>query len=134
MKKFYSIHFNNDFKPLYFLLTRFPSPLKATKIVNRPKFILHGCISTARGTSKSRLASINSKADCAMISTLRVKYIKLYYTRIIYLYIFIFLSRKTIFHRHQINQTKESKSSCAHVYSFKRNTDQVLEFCLFFFS
>lgn len=110
MKKLYY-----DFKPLYFLFTRFPSPLKATKIVNHSKFILHGCISTARGTSKSRLASINSKADCAMISTLRVKYIKLYYTRIIY--IFIFLSQKTIFRLHRINQTKESKSSCAHVYS-----------------
>lgn len=111
MKKLYY-----DFKPLHFLSTRFPSPLKATKIKLIVP-ILHGCTTTARGTSKSRLASINSKADRAMISTLRVKYIKLYYTRITYLYIFIFLSRKTIFRRHRINQTKESKSSCAHVYS-----------------
>lgn len=79
-------------KSLILFCPTFPYFQNTTGIINRPHFYFTS-VYTPHGVSKSRLASINSKANRTTISALRIEYnTKLVHIIHIYIYIYIYTS------------------------------------------
>ena len=82
----------NSLRYLILFCATFPYFRNTTGVINRPHFYFTS-VYTPHGVSKSRLASINSKANRTTISALRIEYnTKLVHIIHIYLYIYIYTS------------------------------------------
>lgn len=93
-------------KSLILFCPTFPYFQNTTGIINRPHFYFTS-VYTPHGVSKSRLASINSKANRTTISALRIEYnTKLVHIIHIYIYIYIYFIFERLF---SVGVTKETE-------------------------